>query len=74
MNIEIEDIAKLVNERLKEGLSTGQIEKEMKVGKDTLRKKLNRANYKFNKDLNQYESITNTDIRQSKINNRPFYI
>lgn len=65
MKIEIEDIAKLVNERLKEGLSTGQIEKEMKVGKDTLRKKLNRANYKYNKDLNQYELITNTDIIKS---------
>lgn len=65
MNVKIEDIAKLVNERLKEGLSTWQIEKEMKVGKDTLRNKLNRANYKYNNDLNKYELIGNTDIVKS---------
>ena len=62
MNIGIEDIAKVVNEKLKEGLSTVQIEKEMKVGKDTLRKKLNRANYRYNKDLKQYELISNTEV------------
>ncbi|MGL6107746.1 hypothetical protein [Romboutsia sp.] len=65
MNIDIEDIAKVVNKKLKEGLSTAQIEKEMKVGKDTLRKKLNRANYRYNKDLKQYELISNTDITLS---------
>lgn len=67
MNIGIEDIAKVVNEKLKEGLSTAQIEKEMKVGKDTLRKKLNRANYIYNKDLKQYELISNTEITLSVI-------
>ena len=65
MNIGIDEIAKVVNKRLKEGLSTAQIEKEMKVGKDTLRKKLNRANYRYNKDLKQYELISNTDITLS---------
>ncbi|MGL5767498.1 MAG: hypothetical protein ACRCX8_17850, partial [Sarcina sp.] len=67
MNIGIEDIAKVVNEKLKEGLSTAQIEKEMKVGKDTLRKKLNRANYRYNKDLKQYELNSNTDVISSVI-------
>lgn len=67
MNIDIEDIAKVVNKRLKEGLSTAQIEKEMKVGKDTLRKKLNRANYRYNKDLKQYELISNIDVTPNVI-------
>lgn len=67
MNIGIEDIAKVVNEKLKEGLSTAQIEKEMKVGKDTLRKKLNRANYRYNKDLKQYELVSNTEVTLSVI-------
>ena len=67
MNIGIEDIAKVVNEKLKEGLSTAQIEKEMKVGKDTLRKKLNRANYRYNKDLKQYELVSNTEVTVSVI-------
>ena len=67
MIIDIEDIAKVVNKRLKEGLSTAQIEKEMKVGKDTLRKKLNRANYRYNKDLKQYELISNTYVTSNVI-------
>ena len=67
MIIDIEDIAKVVNKRLKEGLSTAQIEKEMKVGKDTLRKKLNRANYRYNKDLKQYELISNIDVTPNVI-------
>ncbi|MEG2364726.1 MAG: hypothetical protein RSC26_14600 [Terrisporobacter sp.] len=67
MNIGVKDIANVVNEKLKEGLSTAQIEKEMKVGKDTLRKKLNRGNYRYNKELKQYELISNTDIIQGVI-------
>lgn len=67
MNIEVKDIVKVVNEKLKEGLSTAQIEKEMKVGKDTLRKKLNRGNYRYNKELKQYELISNTNMGQGVI-------
>ncbi|MEG1132549.1 MAG: hypothetical protein RSD77_09530 [Romboutsia sp.] len=67
MNIGVKDIANVVNEKLKEGLSTAQIEKEMKVGKDTLRKKLNRGNYRYNKELKQYELISNTDMVQGVI-------
>ena len=42
VDIKIDEIVKYVNEKMKNGLSMAQIEKEMKVGKDTLRKKLNR--------------------------------
>ena len=39
VDIKIDEIVKYVNEKMKNGLSMAQIEKEMKVGKDTLRKK-----------------------------------
>ena len=53
-----------VNKRLKEGYSIAKVERELKYGKDTLRKKLNRANYFFNKEQNQF-IITNTNVTQS---------
>lgn len=43
-----------VNIKLKEGLSIAQIERDLGYGKDTLRKKFNRAGYKYNKELKQY--------------------
>ncbi|MZK53608.1 DUF4250 domain-containing protein [Clostridium beijerinckii] len=43
-----------VNNKLKKGYSIAKIERELNLGKDTLRKKLNRANYKYNKILNQF--------------------
>lgn len=52
-----------VNNKLKKGYSIAKIERELNLGKDTLRKKLNRANYKYNKALNQFvseDSITAT--------------
>lgn len=52
--MEILNLVDYVNKKLHEGLSTAKIEKEMQLGKDTLRKKLNRAGYKFSKDLKQY--------------------
>lgn len=52
--MEIEDLVAYVNEELKKGLSTSKIEKNMKVGKDTIRKKLNRAGYAYNTVLQQY--------------------
>lgn len=67
MNIYIDEIVKTVNKRLKEGLSTAQIEKEMGVGKDSLRKRLNRANYRYNKALKQYRLIGNTDVASNVI-------
>lgn len=43
-----------VNSKLKKGYSIAKIERQLNLGKDTLRKKLNRANYKYNKILNQF--------------------
>lgn len=53
-DMEFLEIVEYVNKNLKEGLSTAKIEQGLKVGKDTLRKKLNRNNYFYNKELNQY--------------------
>lgn len=53
-----------VNKRLKDGYSIAKVERELKYGKDTLRKKMNRANYFFNKEQNQF-IITNTNVTQS---------
>lgn len=58
VDIKIEEIVKYVNEKMKNGLSMAQIEKEMKVGKDTLRKKLNRNNFKYDKNLKKYVYVT----------------
>lgn len=54
-DIKILDLVDYVNKNLNKGLSTANIEKQLlKTGKDTLRKKLNRYNYFYNKELNQY--------------------
>lgn len=74
-DIRIDEVVKYVNEKLKSGLSMIQIEKEMKVGKDTLRKKLNRNNFKYDKNLKKYiyvssETQANTlkkDIKKNSI-------
>lgn len=60
----IEETIIYVNEKLKEGYSIAKVERELKFGKDTLRKKLNRANYKYNKTLNQFILDVNTNITQ----------
>lgn len=46
-----------VNSMLLEGNSIAQVEKILGYGKDTLRKKLNRHGYKFNKETRQYEIL-----------------
>jgi len=55
-----------INNLLKEGKSITQISKSLGLGKDTLRKRLNRQGYKYNKDTNQLENtssnISNTII------------
>lgn len=64
--MEILELLEYVNKNLSNGLSTSAVEKKMKVGKDTLRKKLNRAGYKYNKNLNCYEKRNNiTDINNN---------
>lgn len=50
-----------INQILLEGNSIAQVEKILGYGKDTLRKKLNRQGYKFNKITRQYEFITKQD-------------
>lgn len=67
MSIDITDIVTVVNKRLQEGASTAQIEKDMKLGKDTLRKRLNRANYKYNGQSRQYELRSGIGETQSVI-------
>ena len=54
VDINIDELVKYVNDKMRNGLSMTQIEKEMKVGKDSIRKKLNRNGYKFNNNKRQY--------------------
>lgn len=44
-----------INTLLATGLSITKVEQQLGYGKDTLRKKLNRMGYKFNKEIKQYE-------------------
>ena len=48
------ELVEYVNKGLREGNSVTQIEKNKNVGKDTIRKKLNRAGYYLNKKYNQF--------------------
>lgn len=66
--MEILELLEYVNKNLSSGLSTSAIEKNMKVGKDTIRKKLNRAGYIYNKNLNIYEKRENI----TEINNNSY--
>lgn len=50
----IEELLSIVNSQLKEGSSIATIERELNFGKDTLRRKLNRAGYKYNKDRKRF--------------------
>lgn len=53
-----------VNNKLKEGYSIAKVERELNFGKDTLRKKINRVNYKYDKTLNQFIFDDNTNATQ----------
>lgn len=53
-----------VNDKLKEGCSIAKVERELNFGKDTLRKKINRVNYKYDKTLNQFIFDDNTNATQ----------
>lgn len=50
-----------INMLLSEGLSITKVEQQLGYGKDTLRKKLNRHGYKFNKKSKQYEYLGESD-------------
>lgn len=53
--MDIKDQVEFVNEKLKNGSSITKIEKELNLGKDTLRKRLNKQGYRYNKDLKKFE-------------------
>ncbi len=63
----IDEIIKYVNKKLKIGLNVGQIEKEMKVGKDSIRKKLNKNGYKFDNNKRQYIKIKENNDNTKEI-------
>ena len=63
----IEQLVKYVNINLKKGESITKLERALGLGKDTLRKKLNRANYKFNKELKAFVLDNNTEVTQDNI-------
>lgn len=58
----IPDTIIYVNNKLKDGYSISKIERGLNFGKDTLRKKLNRENYWYNKTLNQFIFQDKTNI------------
>lgn len=51
-----------INEMLVEHQSIARVEKILGYGKDTLRKKLNKKGYKFNRETKQYE--TTEEVQQ----------
>ena len=67
VDINIDEIVKYVNKKLKIGLNVGQIEKEMKVGKDSIRKKLNKNGYKFDNNKRQYIKIKENNDNTKEI-------
>lgn len=63
------NLAEKVNEELKQGKSITEIEKEMQFGKDTLRKKLRKLNYKFDRKQKLYVKDTTDNTKNNVINN-----
>lgn len=58
----IEDLVKQVNIKFREGYSSlAKIEKELGYGKDSVRQRLKRNNYIFNKELKQFVLCDNTN-------------
>lgn len=63
------NLAEKVNNDLRAGKSISEIEKEMNLGKDTLRKKLRKLNYKFDRKSKQYVRETTDNTKNNVINN-----
>lgn len=63
--LNIPDIIIHVNDKLRNGYSIAKIERELGFGKDTLRKKLNRSNYWYDKTSGQFIFKDNTDTTQN---------
>lgn len=56
-----------INQLLAEGNSIAGVEKILGYGKDTLRKKLNRMGYKYNKLTRQYEIVEPQEQDQKEV-------
>lgn len=69
-SINIEDIVQLVNTKLSDGASISSIERELKLGKDTLRKKLNRSGYKFSKEQKKFLFEGISENKNTSSNNK----
>lgn len=63
---DIEQLVQYVNDNLNNGGSVSKVERDLGFGKDTIRKKLNRASYRYDKLLKQFVLKDNTDITQEK--------
>lgn len=59
---DIEQLLNYVNENIKNGGSVAQAERDLGFGKDTLRKRLNRANYRYDRSLKQFVLQDNTHV------------
>ena len=67
MNFEnIEKLVDYVNINLKAGGSVAKIERDLGFGKDTIRKKLNRANYIYSKELKEFTKSNTGITRKNK--------
>lgn len=58
---DIEQLLNYVNENIKNEGSVAQAERDLGFGKDTLRKRLNRANYRYDRSLKQFVLQDNTE-------------
>ena len=65
----MDETAVYVNDKLEKGYSIAKAERELNYGKDTLRKKLNRAGYNFDKSLKKFILSDNTNITHSATHN-----
>lgn len=65
--ISIIELLEYVNKKLREGSSISKVERELKLGKDTLRKKLNRANYIYDKKDKQFKINNNAISKETQV-------
>lgn len=65
--ISIIELLEYVNKKLREGSSISKVERELELGKDTLRKKLNRANYIYDKKDRQFKSNNNAISKETQV-------
>lgn len=63
------NLIEAVNSQLVEGKSISEIEKEFGFGKDTLRKKLRKLNYKYDRKQKLYVKDTTDNTKNNVINN-----